>query len=253
MQVNLSYQDRSPLENITDFTFNKKQKNDFKPNHPLPQFDRNIEKHQAFISSIGIQWQPGTKYIEYPDRTVSMGSNAPTFNLTYTQAIKNIINSDVAYSKLLLQVRENFNLKLLGSFVYRIDLGGFLNKDSVAIPDYVHYQGNMSSLLSNTYINVFQLVPHYYFSNQSSFYSLLNVEHHFNGFITNKIPGLKQVKWNLVTGVNALNIKGSKYYVEPFVGLENIFKIIRIDYIWGFEKRASQRSGFRIGIKMPFQ
>ncbi len=86
-----------------------------------------------------------------------MGSKAPTFNLTYTQAIKNIINSDVAYSKLLFHVRDNINLKLLGSFVYRLDLGGFLNKDSVAIPDYVHYQGNMSSLLSNTYINAFQL------------------------------------------------------------------------------------------------
>jgi hypothetical protein len=253
MQVSLNYQDRSPLENSTDFTFNKKKKNDFTPNRPLPQFDRNIEKHQAFISSIGIQWQPGTKYIEYPERIVSMGSEAPTFNITYTQAIKNIINSDVAYSKLLFQLRDNINLKLLGSFAYRIDFGGFLNKDSVAIPDYVHYQGNMSTLLSNTYINAFQLVPHYYFSNQSPFFSLLNAEHHFNGFITNKIPGLKQLKWNLVTGVNALNIKGSKYYVEPFVGLENIFKIIRIDYIWGFEKRALQRSGFRIGIKMPFQ
>jgi hypothetical protein len=253
MQVGLNYQDRNPLENTSDFTFNKNEKSDFTPNRPLPQFDRNIEKHQAFFSSIGIQWQPGTKYIEYPERTVSMGSKAPTFNLTYTQAIKNIINSDVAYSKLLFYVRDNINLKLLGSFVYRLDLGGFLNKDSVAIPDYVHYQGNMSSLLSNTYINAFQLVPHYYFSNRSSFYSLLNAEHHFNGFIANKIPGLKQLKWNLVTGVNALNIKGSKYYIEPFIGLENIFKIIRVDYIWGFEKGPSQRSGFRVGIKMPFQ
>jgi hypothetical protein len=75
------------------------------------------------------------------------------------------------------------------------------------------------------------------------------VEHHFNGFITNKIPGLKQWKWNLVTGVNALYLQSGRYYVEPMIGLENIFKLIRLDYIWDFEKGVSRREDFRIGIK----
>ncbi len=111
----------------------------------------------------------------------------------------------------------------------------------------------MSSLLSVAYMDRFQLVPHYYFSNTSSFYALLHAEHHFNGALTNKMPGLKQLKWNLVAGASALHIANGSQYIETFVGLENIFKIIRVDYIWGFEKSAAQRSGFRMGIKTPFQ
>ena len=206
VNAGLQYQDRRPLENTTDFTIYKKQRGKFTPNYPLPRFDRNIQNHQAFIYNIGVQWQPGAKYIEYPERTVSIGSKAPTFSLRYTGAVKNILNSDVAYSKWLFAIRDEVNMKLFGSFKYHIDLGGFLNKDSVAIPDYAHYTGNMSSLLSVAYMDRFQLVPHYYFSNTASFYTLLHAEHHFNGAITNKIPGLKQLKWNLVAGVNALHI-----------------------------------------------
>jgi hypothetical protein len=110
----------------------------------------------------------------------------------------------------------------------------------------------MSSLLTGSYLDRFQLVPHYLFSNTNSFYSLLYSEHHFNGFLTNKIPGLKQLKWNLVTGANALYRSSGEYYVEPFVGLENIFKIIRVDYIWGINNGALLGNGFRIGIKTPF-
>ncbi|HZH95897.1 MAG TPA: DUF5686 family protein, partial [Flavisolibacter sp.] len=252
LQAGLDFQDRVPLENTTDFTLDKGAKDSFTANHPLPQFNRNIERHQAAVFSLGIGWQPGEKYIQYPEQTIAMGSGAPKFFLRYTQAVKGIIGSDVGYSKLLFNVRDDINLKLFGSFNYYLDLGGFLSRDSAAIPDYTHYQGNMSSLLTGSYLDRFQLVPHYLFSNTNSFYSLLYSEHHFNGFLTNKIPGLKQLKWNLVTGTNALYRSSGEYYVEPFVGLENIFKIIRVDYIWGINNGALLGNGFRIGIKTPF-
>ncbi len=252
VHAGLQYQNRIPLENTAEFTFAKSSEKVFTPNYPLPQFNRNIQKHQAFISTIGIGWQPGTKYIEYPERTVSISSGAPRFLLTVTKAFKNVLRSDVAYTKWLLNIKDEANLKLLGSFHYSLNLGGFLNKDSVAIPDYVHYLGNMSARLSPSYLDRFQLKPHYYLSNTASFYTLLYAEHHFNGFITNKFPLLKALKWNLVAGANILTISNGRQYVEPFVGLENIFKIIRVDYIWGFEKGTPQKTGFRIGIKTPF-
>ncbi len=252
LQAGVSYQDRKPLENTSDFTFIKKEKTDFTPNRPLPQFNRNIERHQAFIATIGARWRPGTKYIEYPGQKFSLGSSAPLFNASFTKAFKGIGGSDVDYSKWLLGVSDVMNLKLGGAFHYRISIGGFLQNDSAAIPDYHHYQGNMSEVLSGSYLDRFQLVPHYYFSNTASFYSLAYAEHHFNGLLTNKIPGIKQLKWNLVAGVNALYINSGTHYLEPFVGLENIFKIIRVDYIHSFGSGAQQQSGIRVGIKTPF-
>jgi hypothetical protein len=106
--------------------------------------------------------------------------------------------------------------------------------------------------LAEGYLSRFQLVPHYQFSHQEKFYSTLFAEHHFNGFITNKIPLLKKWKWNLVGGANLLYINNRESYIEPFIGIENILKVLRVDYIWGFEKGAPSRQGLRIGIKTPF-
>ena len=158
-------------------------------------------------------------------------------------------NTDAAYGKWLLRITDQLNFKLLGNFDYRVDMGGFLSNKRVEVPDLIHYRGNTGSLLSGDYLTRFQMVPHYYFSHSQSFYTTLFAEHHFNGFLTNKIPGLKQWKWNLVAGVNGLYLNSGRYYVEPIIGLENILKFIRLDYIWGFEKGGIKREDFRIGLK----
>ncbi len=95
----------------------------------------------------------------------------------------------------------------------------------------------------------FLLVPHYYFSNVNKFNTAVYAEHHFNGFITNKIPVVNKLKWHLVTGVNHLYMNNDRRYTELLIGLENILKLFRVDYVWGFEKNIQQRSGIRIGIK----
>ena len=144
------------------------------------------------------------------------------------------------------------NLKLFGVFSYSLNVGGFITKERIEIPDYIHYKGNTSTLFTGTYLERFQLIPHYYFSNQSSLNSTLFAEHHFNGFLTNKIPGIKNLKWNLVIGSNNLFINNGRQYIEPFIGVENIFKIIRVDYIFGFENNAPSRSGIRVSVLTSF-
>lgn len=246
--VSAQWQDRKPLENTTDFTINDKDDREFTPNIPFPVFNTNITRHQAFIVNAGLRWQPGTKYMEFPNRKISAGSKYPVFQLNYIQGIPAFLKSDVDYSKWNFGISDDLNLKLFGVFNYRLNVGGFITKRKIEIPDYIHYKGNTSTLLTGAYLERFQLVSHYYFSNKSSLQSTVFAEHHFNGFITNKIPGIKNLKWNLVVGTNALAINNGKRYFEPFIGLENIFKFIRADYIFGFENNAPSRNGFRIGI-----
>ncbi|HYH16255.1 MAG TPA: DUF5686 family protein, partial [Flavisolibacter sp.] len=244
-----NYQDRLPLENTSRFTLDNKEGTSFTPNRPFPLTDTNIRRHQAFTTTVGLRWQPGTKYIQYPGRMIPIGSDRPVFEGHITNAFNQVLGSDVAYGKWLLRITDQLNFKLLGQFDYKVDFGGFINKKRVEVPDLIHYRGNTSSLLSGDYLTRFQLIPHYYFSHSQSFYSTVFAEHHFNGFITNKIPGLKHWKWNLVTGVNALYLKSGNYYIEPVIGIENILKVFRLDYIWGFEKGGIKREDFRIGIK----
>jgi hypothetical protein len=44
-------------------------------------------------------------------------------------------------------------------------------------------------------------------------------------------------------------VNKNNYYYEAFGGIENILKIIRIDYIWGLGNQGFQSSGLRIGFR----
>ncbi len=152
------YQDRLPLENTTDFSFNKKEDKAFTANYPLPQFNKNITPHQAFTGSIGLKWHPGMRYIQYPHQMVPVPSWAPAFTFTYTKAFEDVFGSDVDYSKWLFNITDDIRMKLFGNFYYHLDLGGFINSNRVEIPDYTHYKG----LLSKQPIAVQRLHFHLY-------------------------------------------------------------------------------------------
>ncbi len=244
MTLQADFQNRTPLHNTTDHSYAKNIS--FTPNLPWP-LKGNVDHHQAMIASFQVRWRPGSKYIEFPNQKVSMGSKYPAFQLQLTQGIGGLLSSDVDYTKWLAGMSDHMRLRMLGTFNYRADVGGFLRRDRLSIPDFVHFKGNTSDV-AGSFGDRFQLVPHYYFSHYSSLYCVVFTEHHFNGFITNKIPGLKQLKWNLVGGARALTIKDGRNYAEPFVGLENIFRVLRVDYVWGLEKGQPTRQGIRFGM-----
>ncbi|MBC7904228.1 MAG: carboxypeptidase-like regulatory domain-containing protein [Gemmatimonadaceae bacterium] len=243
----INWQDRLPLENSTEWTIKDYKRKVFSPNFPIELSPNNFKRHQAFIINAGISWRPGTRYIEYPERTVNVGSRYPTFTLNYTQAINNIFGADLSYAKYRFGVSDALNLKLGGTFRYNFSAGGFLFKDSVELPDYTHFSGNQI-LLATDYLSGFQLLPYYKYSNTKSFYLEGHAEHHFNGLLTNKIPLFRKLNWHLVGGANSFYLDKNQHYTEVFVGFENIFRIIRFDWIWSFEKGHPANTGFRISI-----
>jgi hypothetical protein len=88
-------------------------------------------------------------------------------------------------------------------------------------------------------------------------YATLKYEHHFEGFLLNKIPLMRKLKWRLVGTANviygSLNQKNldilsattsageptlpvgyfdpNRPYVELGYGVENIFKFFRVDFV----------------------
>ncbi len=249
--ISLQYQDRMPLENTTDYTWRDRKNIIYTPNYPTELTTSNLKRHQALIASVGISWQPGNKYVELPGRKFSIGSRYPHFSFGYTRGIKNILGSDIKYDKWQFSIADGINLKLAGLFNYTITVGGFLNRDSVNIPDYTHFNGNQL-IRAAPYLSSFQLAPYYKYSNTESFYSTLHAEHHFNGFLTNKIPLFRKLNWHLVGGTNAFYVNKKNNYAEAFVGLENIFKLLRLDFIWRFEQGRRPITGIRIGLRGLF-
>ena len=244
--VGFEYQDRMPLDNTTDYSFFHPKDGGFTPNYPTELMNENIKRHQAFALIFGVTWQPGAKYIELPDRKINIGSKWPTFSIGYSRIFDEIIGSDVDYTKWRFSVTDIWRLKLFGVLNYRIGMGGFIERNKVEVPDYQHFNGNISRI-ATAYLNSFQILPIYEFSNTSKFYMLGHVEHHFNGFLTNKIPGFRKLNWYLVGGANIFHYDRSVYR-EIFVGLENIFKSFRIDYYWAFKDGSKFDNNFRIGL-----
>lgn len=246
LHADILFEDRLPLNNSTDFSFFNKER-PLLPNHPYELGDMPFEKHKALVTSLIFSYQPGQRYIQFPTYKMAVGSKLPTFELEYSKGIDQLLGSEVDFDKWKFSVYDNMNLKLGGELRYRLSAGGFLNNDRVALPDLQHFNGNQT-FYNSKYLNSFQLAPYYQYSTSENFYGVIHLEHHLNGLLTNKIPLLNKLKWNLVAGTNMFYVDSDNYYIEAFAGLENILKLFRVDLVTAYQAQPGHNFGVRIGL-----
>jgi hypothetical protein len=67
-------------------------------------------------------------------------------------------------------------------------------------------------------------------------------------FLTNKIPGVKKLNLYLIAGGNGFYVNSDKNYYEFFVGIDNIFKQIRVDFVQSYLHGKPWQNGIRIGL-----
>ncbi len=242
------YQDRMPLDNLTDYTWRDSKTREYTPNYPNEIMQENIRRHQVFFGLIGVDWRPGTRFIEMPERKINIGSKYPLFSVQYIRSFDRLFGSDGDFSKWNFTVHDDMSFKLLGKFRYRLGIGGFIDNKKIEVPDYQHFNGNISTFATE-YVNSFQLLPIYQFSNTANFYSLAHLEHNFNGFGTNKIPGVRKLNLYLVVAANGFYINKNTNYYELSAGLDNIFKQFRFDYVFSFLNGKPWQRDFRIGFR----
>ncbi|MBS1600499.1 MAG: carboxypeptidase-like regulatory domain-containing protein [Bacteroidetes bacterium] len=244
---NLLYEDRMPLDNTTDFSFFGDKNKTLTPNYPYEKTGAQFTRHQALIAGVELQFKPGQRYIEFPRNKIPIGSKYPTMSLSYQKGLENIFGSDVNFDKWSFSVWDDVNFKLRGLLKYRFSIGGFFNTKSVFIQDYQHFNGNQV-IFASQYLNSFQIAPYYANSTTAAFYAVGHLEHHFNGLLTNKIPLFRRLKWNLVAGSNAFYVNKDNNYVEIFGGLENIFKIMRVDVVGAYLNGRAGQVTLRVGF-----
>jgi hypothetical protein len=247
--INALYEDRLPLNNTTDFIFFPKRDSvHITPNYPYQKISAQFTRYQAFLLGATITYQPGQKFVQYPNGKISLGSKYPTFTLNYTQGIDHVFGSDADFSKWSFALKNDMNFKLAGLLKYNFVIGGFLNTNKVFIQDYMHINGN-EYFAASPYLNSFQLADYYTYSNTSNFFTELHVEYHFNGLLTNKIPVFNRYDWNLVIGSNAFFINKGGSYTEVFAGIENFLHIFRIDFVASFKDGKTADTGIRLGTQ----
>lgn len=246
-----SFQQRLPLEN-TDYTsFAKTGVGGFTDNIP-PEFKSLLwEKHNAFIAKLSVSYQPGYKYVKYPDYLRPLRSDWPVFTLNYEKGIPDILGSKTDFDKWRVGMTHSIGLRLMGSIGLNIAAGGFLNDKYVSIPDLNHLQGNQI-ILASPYLESFQTAPYYIFSNKKPLYGEAHAEWKLQGFLTNKIPLLRQLQWYLVTGGNLYYADANLYHAEAFIGIDNLgfetLRFLRIDFVQSWNSFNQSVSAVRIGI-----
>lgn len=181
----------------------------------------------------------------------SLGSDYPIVSLRYTLGLKGIFGSDFEYHRLVLNIDHFFYVGALGWLSYEVQLGKVFGTLPYLLLE--THPGNETYFYN---ANSFNLMNRYEFVSDA--YATLMTEYHLDGFLLNRIPLMRKLKWRTVLGwraawgslskrnrePNRLNeyqlVENTPYYgafdrgpyMEGSVGLENIFKIIRVDAIW---------------------
>lgn len=209
-----------------------------------------------------VSYEPNVTYINTKQRRVKVNHDAPILSLSYTRGVNGLFGGQYNYNVTELGVYKRFWLGQFGKFDANIKAGAQWNK--VPYPLLIHPAVNASYIIED---NTFYLLSNLEFLNDR--YASLLSEWDLNGWLFNRIPLLKKLKWRECLGVNVLwgqltdmnNPATLKYsdpklfyfpghfrsdgtyeqnticmdvnkpYIEWRVGIHNIFKLVEVDYV----------------------
>lgn len=248
----IKYAERSPLKNTIDLLLIDDQNKLFTSNDPQNSVNdaSTFALNNAFTAEILFTLRFKQKYYTLPHQKIISGSKYPRLALGYKKAFP-YLNAVADYDLASAIISDQIKLGLFGNLNYRLRSGYFLNTNKMYFMDYKHFNGNQTFFNTNDYLNSYRLLPYYTYSADKWFFEA-HAEHHFNGFIINKIPLIKKLKVQEVLGGHFMVSNKLKYYYEINFGLEKLFKIIRVDYVLGYAPNAKLRQGFTIGINLDF-
>ncbi len=249
---NAEYAERSPLKNTSNDLWVDNPNKLFTSNDPqkILTDDSSFTTNNSFILELGFSIRFKQKYISLPNEKKITGSKYPIINILYTKAIPGL-NTKADYDLIRGSIDDNIKLGLVGTFAYKLKGGYFLSKKYTNFMDYKHFDGNQTILANNDYLNSFKILPYYTYST-NKWYAEAHAEHHFNGFIFNKIPLLKKTRIQEVVGGHVLFNDKVNQYVEVNFGLEHILQIIRVDYVISYGPSNAFNQGFLIGLGIEF-
>ena len=246
----VEYANRSQLSNTANFTWADAVRFDSNVPTNSELGDTSFPLHQALTLDLKLRIRFNQKYQTRPDRKVTYKPNTPEFWLRYRKGI-NTLGSDVNYDMLELSATDNMSFGLVGLSKWSIAGGGLINSKRLSFVDYQHFNGNTLFYTRVSGLRQFQLLDNYTFSTTNAYFEG-HYEHHFNEFLLNKIPLVRNLNWQTVTSVHYLKTKSIGNYLELGVGIEHIFKFMRIDYFRAFSDGKVQPAIVDQSIRIGF-
>lgn len=179
---------------------------------------------------------------------LSLGNGQwPILTMKYTLGLNKALGATVAYQRLDVGLKQTFGMGRLGKALYRLEAGRIFSP--VPYPLLEVHLGNESPFY---YEQTFNLMRSFEFVSDT--YASLQYQQNFEGLLLNSLPLIRKLKWRLLTTSNVLYGKlgagnraliptgeeapdadnvfhtlNKKPYAEVGYGIENIFRVLRVD------------------------
>lgn len=213
---------------------------------------------------VNVRFAHKEKFISGDFSRISLGTRWPVLQLNYSKSLQNAFRGEYNYQKVVFNLSDRVRLSsLLGYTDYVAEVGKIYG--AVPYPLMELHGGNETYIYDYMAYNMMK-----YYEFASDKYASIGVFHHFEGLLFNKIPLIRKLKWREVVTCKALwgsvndrnrntlifpttlNALGKEPYVEMSAGIENIFKIFRVDALWRTTHQRSKAID-NFGVKFGFQ
>ena len=232
-----------------------------------PKIDPNGNPFSSFEAGIRLRYAYQERYIESNFDRSSLGSAYPIVELKYAHGFKGVQQSSYDYDKLDLSIRDNLTIQPYGTLYYNFFAGKVFGTLPYQMLDI--QPGNEWYYYSRYSFNLMNRFE--YLTDQ---YAGFNIEHNVGSGLFRYIPLTRKWKFrqfweakgvvgSLSDANKNLNFVGdypfksldNKLYLELGTGVDNIFKLFRIDAIWRVTPRplpanAAQRFGVFFGFRV---
>ncbi len=232
-----------------------------------PKNDGSIAEQESIYNTearINVRFAWKEKYVGEGFSRLSIGTTWPVIQLNYSKSLQDAFKGQYDYHKLVVNVSDRFRITpILGYTDFTIEGGKIWG--TVPYPLMELHGGNQTYIYDYMAFNLMR-----YYEFVSDEFVSVAVFHHFEGLFLNKVPLLRKLKWReVITGKavwgsvtkknsttlifpSTLSALDKGPYIEASAGVENIFKIFRIDAFWRLNYRF-ERSIDNFGLKFGFQ
>lgn len=247
---------------------------------PAEPTQDNYWNHGSYRTSevfLQITFSPGQQYMNTKNQRFPLNHEAPIFKLKHTIGIQGFMGGEYHYHVTEASVYKRLWVKNCGMIDLR--LKGGIQWSKVPFPLLMAPAANLSLIRQS---ETFSLVTDMEFLNDR--YVSFMTEWDLQGKILNRIPLLKRLKWREHIGINVLwgslsdknnptlpqNQNDSQFmpfpegsmvmddgepYAELRVGIHNILKFFRIDYVRRLnynEHTSAPKNAIRLGFGLSF-
>ena len=235
------------------FIFNHTEQQPLAELHFITAGGKAYHPYTATSLGIDLRLSPGERFFQWQRNRYPLNPEAAVYTLRYKAAIAGLWGGDYAFHQLEAGFAKRWYLAGYGYLDVSFGAGKIFNR--APFPSLFVAQANQGFAFQEDAFNTMR-----YFEFVSDQYADLKLVYSFNGFLFNRIPLVKKLRWReLITfkalygKVSARNIPGAanelmlfpsnadgnlttfalgtQPFMEAGIGIDNIFSFLRIDVI----------------------